>query len=129
MSKGKSNLVRRLLEAIGGCLERHEENWSQYHWADAFSYRDRIVTIDSIRCGDYPFDSMLNEIKISIKSHRINEGGNEMGEIREEIKTELLQTIKTAATAQDVLDAIHNFNEFLAALSVEEGMQRKAGKA
>lgn len=129
---GREDLVDRLSKAIKGCLRCYERGLPQAHWADAFWYKDRIVEVDCIHCGDYPFDSMLNEIKISIKSHGINEGGNKMGDkedIREEIKTKLLQTIKDVTTDDEIFEAIQRFNEFLNALSVEEGMKRDGGKA
>jgi len=46
-----------------------------------------------------------------------------MEEIREEIKTKLLQAIKDASGVDAVLDAIHNFNEFVSALVVEKSLQ------
>jgi len=52
-----------------------------------------------------------------------------MEDMIEEVKTTLLQTIIDAIEAQDVLDAIHNFTEFLNALSIEEEMKRHGEKA
>lgn len=59
---------------------------------------------------------------MSKKLNQLKRRRNEMGEIRDEIKSKLLQSIKDASLAGDVLDAIHNFNEFISALSVEEGL-------
>ena len=46
--------------------------------------------------------------------------------IREEIKTKLLQAIKDATGVDETLNAIHNFNEFVSALSVEDGLEKKS---
>lgn len=52
-----------------------------------------------------------------------NEEEVKMDNIREEIKTKLLQSIKGANLAVDVLEAIRNFNQFNLALEAEEEMK------
>jgi len=52
-----------------------------------------------------------------------------MENIREEIKTKLLQTIKDASGANEVFNAIHNFSELISVLAVERGMEKHGGKA